>query len=61
MLKTQEHIDLMTMFEKEYKGHRLDREKNKALWLIGQIYESGETNALFLAYRKGYAYGKAIS
>jgi hypothetical protein len=58
MLKSQEHYDLMSMFEKEHKGLRLDREKSKELWATGHVYENGETNALFLAYRKGYAYGK---
>lgn len=60
-LTSQEHYDLMIMFEKDFAGIRLDREKNKELWKIGQIYESGETNKLFLAYRKGYSFGKFIN
>ena len=59
MLNTQEHIDLMTMFEREFKGMRLDRE-TKDLWPRGRVYQNGETNEMFLAYRKGYAFGKAI-
>ena len=59
MLHTQEHIDLMAMFEREFRGYRLDRE-DKAIWSKGHIYQSGETNELFLAYRKGYAYGRAV-
>lgn len=57
MLKTQEHIDLIAMFEREHKG-RHDKEP-KELWPMGRIYQNGEMNELFLAYRRGYAYGKA--
>jgi hypothetical protein len=56
-LKSQEHIDIMAMFEREFKGIRLDREA-KHEWAKGHIYQSGETNNLFLAYRRGYAFAK---
>lgn len=60
-LKTQEHIDLMAMFEREYTGcYRLDKEPKES-WPRGHIYQHGELNELFLAYRKGYALGKAMS
>lgn len=59
VLKTQEHIDLMAMFERENKGRRLDKEE-KALWTLGRVYQDGTVNELFLAYRRGYALGKAI-
>jgi hypothetical protein len=59
MLYTREHDDLMEMFEREYRGHRLDREA-KELWVRGNVYQNGETNTLFLAYRRGYALGKVI-
>lgn len=52
------HYDLMTMFEKEFSGFRLDREL-KEMWPRGAVYQSTETNSLFLAYRKGVAYGAA--
>lgn len=58
MLKTQEHIDLIAMFEREFSGHRLDKEP-KNLWTIGRIYQDGQLNEIFLAYRRGYAFGKA--
>lgn len=58
-LNIQEHCDLMAMFEREYKGARLDYE-DKAMWPKGHIYQNGETNNLFLAYRKGCAYGRAV-
>lgn len=61
MLKTQEHVDLIAMFEREpeYKGRRLDKER-KEFWTVGHVYQDGHLNELFLAYRRGYAYGKAI-
>lgn len=58
-LFSKDHYELMAMFEKEFKHHRLDRER-KELWSKGHIYENGETNFLFLAYRKGYSYGKTF-
>lgn len=60
MLHTQEHIDLMAMFEREFKGKRLDREE-KSLWPRGRIYQDGSVNELFDAYRRGYALAKAIA
>lgn len=59
MVGTKEHYDLMEVFEREFKGRRLDRE-NRELWAQGAIYQNGETNALFLAFRLGYALGKVI-
>jgi len=54
----REHYKLMAMFEREFAGLRFDRE-DKALWPKGNVYQSGETNNLFLAYRRGFAYGRA--
>lgn len=59
MLKTQEHIELMAMFEREFKGRRLDKEP-KEMWPRGIIYQDGQVNDIFLVYRRGYAYGKAV-
>lgn len=58
-LHTKEHYDLMAQFERTFQNERLDRETDKELWIKGRIYQSGETNKLFLAYRLGYAFGKA--
>lgn len=58
-LLTKEHYDLLHYFEKCYKHLRLDREKDKSLWARGHVYESGETNDLFMAYQHGYALGQA--
>lgn len=59
MLLTKEHQDLIAMFDCEFKHRRLDKE-DKALWPKGVIYQDGQVNELFLAYRKGYALGKAV-
>lgn len=59
-LFSQGHYDLIAMFEREFTGLRLDKE-DKALWSKGNIYQSGEANQLFLAYRKGFALAKASS
>jgi hypothetical protein len=60
MLDSQEHADLMEFFERQQRGRRLDRERDKALWARGHVYQSGEVNELFLAFRKGYALAKAM-
>lgn len=57
-LKTQEHIDLMAVFEREFNG-RKDKER-KDLWPLGRIYQDGQVNELFLAYRKGYALARCV-
>ena len=62
MLKTQEHADLIAQFEKDCKGvGRMDKE-DKSLWSypLVRVYQDGLVNDLFLAYRKGYAYGKPV-
>lgn len=58
MLNTKEHYDLLEAFERDFSEERLDREKDKELWKKGILYESGNTNNLFLAYRLGYSLGK---
>tara|TARA_R110000868_G_scaffold129587_4_gene338602 strand:- start:126 stop:320 length:195 start_codon:yes stop_codon:yes gene_type:complete len=54
-LKSQEHYDLMTSFEMQFKGERMDREP-KNLWQMGVVYQDGQVNKLFLAFRRGAAY-----
>ena len=56
-----EHYELLTQFERDCKDQigRTDKEL-KEIWQKGHIYQDGPTNAIFLAYRKGYAYGKAV-
>ena len=60
MLSTREHIELMANFEKQYKGSRFDREKDRAHWIRGHVYEDGHTNELFQAFRQGYALGRCV-
>lgn len=55
----KEHYDLMEAFERDHSGQRLDRE-DKSFWTAGHIYQSGMTNELFLAYRKGYSFRAAL-
>lgn len=57
---SQEHYEIIAMFDREFKGHRLDKEA-KDMWPKGHVYQNGEVNNLFLAYRKGVAYGKAVA
>lgn len=59
MLKTQEHYDLVAQFDREFKGSRLDKE-SKELWPMGRVYQDGGVNERFIAYRQGYAFGKAL-
>ena len=57
---SKEHYELIEMFEREFKGFRFDKEP-KDIWPKGNIYQSGETNNLFLAYRRGVSYGRATA
>lgn len=57
MLKSKEHYDLIAAFERSRK-ERFDKEE-KSLWGKGIVYQDGRVNALFLAYRNGYAYCQA--
>lgn len=57
---SQEHYDLMTQFESEFRGNRLDREP-KDMWPQGVVYQDGAVNELFKAYRRGYALGLGIA
>jgi hypothetical protein len=59
-LKSQAHYDLIAMFDRLFKGRRLDKE-DKSLWAKGRIYQNGEVNELFLAFRQGVAYGQGIA
>ena len=57
LIKSKEHYDLMDNFEKTFHCERLDKE-DKELWSKGNVYQSGEVNKLFLAFRLGYSAGK---
>ncbi len=58
-LFSKESYDMLAMFEREFKGRRLDKE-DKSLWPKGIVFQDGHVNELFLAYRRGAAYQLAI-
>jgi uncharacterized protein (UPF0332 family) len=59
-LTSKEHYDLINFFEKCFKNEgRLDKE-DKAMWSKGYVYQNGEVNRLFKAFREGVAYGQAV-
>ena len=55
---SSEFYELIAMFDREFKGSRLDKEA-KDMWRKGYVYQHGEVNQLFIAYRKGFAFGKS--
>jgi hypothetical protein len=59
-LLSSEHYEIIYFFERRFKGaFRLDKE-DQSLWSKGSIYQSGDANAAFLAFREGVAYGRAV-
>lgn len=58
MLFTKEHDDIMQAFEQQHRSLRLDREKDRTLWSKGYLYQDGEANRLFIAFRLGCAFAK---
>ncbi len=59
-LNSKDHYDLIEYFERQFKGNfRLDKE-DKSMWPQGNVYQNGDANNAFLAFRHGYAYGRAI-
>ena len=56
---SKEHYEILEEFEKSHKFFILDKE-NKKLWKMGQVYQNGETNKLYNAFIKGYAFGRAV-
>lgn len=57
---SKEHYDILAMFDKTYSHYNIKKESDKELWKKGYIYQSGETNDLYVAYMFGYAHGKKI-
>ena len=58
-LFSAEHYELMLMFEKEYYWfNHVKHEKEH--WEDGEIYWNKNTNEMFLAYRRGYVFGKTV-
>lgn len=59
-LFSKEHYELMAQFEQLFKHRRLDREA-KDLWSKSAVYQDGQVNDLFIAYRQGVALGQALA
>lgn len=57
---SKDHYEMMDAFEKTFSYLRLDREP-KELWKMGVVYQDGNANNLFLAYRHGVSYGRATA
>ena len=57
-IHTREHYDIIDAFEKAF-NHLPTAKESKELWPKGHVYCNGEANNLFLAYRQGYAAGRA--
>ncbi len=51
---SQEHYNMMADFERQFPGNRFDKEP-KAMWAKKAIYQNGEVNNMFLAFRAGYS------
>ena len=58
-LNSAAHIEMMDFFDRQYRHCRLDKEP-KDMWPKRIIYQNGEINELFLAFRTGVAYGQAV-
>jgi hypothetical protein len=63
-ITSKEHYEIMDQFESVFKKSptmslRYDRE-DKALWKVGHVYQDGQTNNLFIAFRHGCSFGKLI-
>lgn len=56
---SKEFYEIIEMFDKEYKGYRLDKE-DKSMWMSGNVYQNGEVNMLFRAYQKGYSLARCV-
>ena len=57
----KDHYEMMEMFERTFAGEfRLDKE-DKALWAKGFIYQHGEANRMFKAFRHGVSFGRATA
>src|SRR5579885_1137853 len=55
-----EHYRLLEVFERQFAHLGRMEKEPKDLWAKGFIYQDGHVNEIFLAFRRGYAYGKAF-
>ena len=60
-LLSKDHYEMIEFFDRAFKGQfRLDKE-DKSMWASGYVYQHGDANRLFKAFREGVAYGKAVA
>lgn len=60
LLGTQEHENVMKMFEKKYGKCKLEREK-KEFWPRGNLYCNGVINEAFRNFLDGYAMARLMA
>lgn len=58
-INSKEHHELIEHFERLCSTGRTDKEP-KELWPKGYVYQDGETNHKFIAFRQGYALAKHL-
>lgn len=56
-LLSKDHYEMIEFFDRQFSHLRLDKEP-KEMWSKGRIYQNGDANDLFLAFRHGAAYGR---
>lgn len=56
----KEHYEIMAAFERFFQGEGRKDKEDKELWKKGLIYQNGDVNRLFLAFRSGVSYGLSL-
>ena len=59
-LRAKEHYEIMAAFEKFFQAEGRKDKEDKELWEKGLIYQNGDVNKLFLAFRLGVSYGLSL-
>lgn len=58
-IRTKEHYDILTAFEKSHSGLRFDKEPYE-LWSKGVVYQNGEVNKLYGLFMLGYSTARTV-
>ena len=58
-IQSADHYEMIEFFDRLFAHLRLDKEP-KDMWAKGRIYQNGEANDLFIAFRHGVGYGKSV-
>lgn len=56
----KEHYEIMAAFERSFPQEGRKDKEDKELWEKGNIYQDGDVNRLFLAFRCGVSYGLSV-